>query len=254
MVIGDSTAAAIGNAGLAHPSPDDRRCGRTADTYAADLALVNRWNVLNLACSGATVQQGLLGPQTAGGAVLPPQLAVAKTASRARVLIVSVGADDLHWSAVLRLCAATRSCDNGAIVAYFQRQLALFSSAYYDLLKQLAVLPHHPAVVVNLYYDPFGAQSRCLSEVGLTAAKQHQLVGLLDALNSVLAKGAAASSFRWVAPSFSGHSLCSAEPYVQGLGAPAPFHPTAAGELAIALADQRVIEGVTTGRAPAGPT
>src|SRR4029077_11885268 len=63
VVIGDSTAAAIGNPRVPNATPLDRTCGRSSESYAADLALVNDWNVLNLACSGATVQNGLLGAQ-----------------------------------------------------------------------------------------------------------------------------------------------------------------------------------------------
>jgi len=42
-------------------------------------------------------------------------------------------------------------------------------------------------------------------------------------------------------PPFTGHELCTAHPYVQGPGDPAPLHPTADGELAIALADQQAL-------------
>jgi hypothetical protein len=42
-------------------------------------------------------------------------------------------------------------------------------------------------------------------------------------------------------PPFTGHELCTADPYVQGPSDPAPLHPTATGELAIALADQQVL-------------
>ena len=44
-----------------------------------------------------------------------------------------------------------------------------------------------------------------------------------------------------VRPDFSGHQLCDPAPYVQGLHDPAPFHPTAAGELDIALADEHAL-------------
>ena len=54
----------------------------------------------------------------------------------------------------------------------------------------------------------------------------------------MLAKGAQQFGFASPQPDFTGHELCSQQPYVQGLGAAAPFHPTALGELAIALADQ----------------
>src|ERR1700745_3669786 len=74
VVIGDSTAAAIGNPRLPNATPLDRACGRSSESYAADLAMVNNWTVLNLACSGATVQNGLLGAQVLrDGQGAPPQ-------------------------------------------------------------------------------------------------------------------------------------------------------------------------------------
>ena len=63
----------------------------------------------------------------------------------------------------------------------------------------------------------------------------------LATLNAVLAKGAAEFGFTSVKPDFTGHQLCTTQPYVQGLGDPAPFHPTAMGQLAIALADQAAL-------------
>jgi hypothetical protein len=57
----------------------------------------------------------------------------------------------------------------------------------------------------------------------------------------VLAKGAAEFGFTSVKPDFTGHQLCTTQPYVQGLGDTAPFHPTALGQLAIALADQAAL-------------
>ena len=57
----------------------------------------------------------------------------------------------------------------------------------------------------------------------------------------MLAQGAQVFGFGVADPPFAGHELCSADPYVQGPGDPAPLHPTAAGELAIALADQQAL-------------
>jgi lysophospholipase L1-like esterase len=239
VVIGDSTAAGAGLA-LA-PGPTARACGRSADSYAADLSSVNRWKVLNLACDSATISHGLLGPQVHNGVRLAPQLAEAERASRASVIIVSVGADDLNWAAVLRYCSVTPNCNDRATQAYFQQQLASFSKDYLDLLSRLAALPAHPQVIINRYYNPFGTQPGCLGQAGLTTANLQTLTSRLATLNAVLAKGAAQFRFFSPQPDFTGHELCSTLPYVQGLGAAAPFHPTAAGQLAIALADQAVL-------------
>lgn len=241
VVIGDSTAAAIGNRPVSHPSALDQACGRSADSFAAQLATVNNWNVLNLACSGATVRTGLLGPQPAGPLSAPPQIAQLQRAPKARVVIVSVGADDLHWADLTRFCAASPTCDDRVTDAYFQQQTAQFVLDYRELLTQLAALPGHPAVIINQYYDPFGPDTSCLAAEHVDAAKAKTLQGRLDQLNTALKQGADAAGFITVQPSFAGHALCSPEPFVQGPKDKAPLHPTAAGELAIALADQQAL-------------
>ena len=147
VVVGDSTAAGAGLAPAPGVSGNARACGRSADSYAADLSDVNGWKVLNLACNGATIGHGLLGSQEHNGARLPPQLAEAERASRASVVIVSVGADDLSWAAEVRYCSVTPNCNDRATAAYFQQQLASFSKDYLDLLSRLAALPGHPGLL-----------------------------------------------------------------------------------------------------------
>jgi lysophospholipase L1-like esterase len=242
VVMGDSTAAGLGNPPLASPTKLDTACHRSVDAYAADLAAVNSWNVLNLACSGATIQAGVLGPQQMAGATAPAQLAQARKATHASVVIVSIGANDVGWSGLVRLCAAAGSCDNRASTAYFQQRLATFASQYYQLLQQLATLPSRPRVLINLYYNPFDPQNQCRDGHGLDAVKESALTGLLNALNSVLSDGAKAASQLPVEPDFTGHALCDPAPYVQGVTDPAPLHPTAAGQLAIALADEQALQ------------
>jgi hypothetical protein len=242
VVIGDSTAAAVGNPSVANATPLDRECGRSGQSYAADLAAVNNWNVLNLACSSATVQNGLLGAQVFGdGQVAPPQLVEAERATHAKVVIVSVGADDVQWSIMTRLCVASTVCNDKVSAAFFSKQIGEFTRSYYDLLGDLAGLPGSPTVLVNQYYSPFGADLRCLARYGITAAKEKVLAARLGQLNTVLAQGAQTFGFGVTGPPFAGHELCTSDPWVQGPGDPAPLHPTAAGELAIALADQQAL-------------
>jgi len=262
VVIGDSTAAAVGNAVASGAGALDRACGRSSESYAADLAAVNNWNVLNLACSGATIQNGLLGVQVLGGGqVAPSQLAEAEWATHAKVIIVSVGADDIQWSMMTRVCVASAVCNDKVSAAYFSTKLSSFTRGYYQLLGDLAQLPGNPAILVNEYYSPFGRDIGCLRRFGITAAKEKVLLSRLGQLNTVLAQGAQTFGFGVADPPFMGHELCTADPYVQGPGDPAPLHPTAAGELAIALADQQELpklEGLVpapsaTPTPPAGP-
>jgi GDSL-like lipase/acylhydrolase family protein len=251
VVIGDSTAAAVGNPVAGNASALDRACGRSSQAYAADLAAVNNWNVLNLACSGATIQNGLLGVQLLGdGQLAPVQLDEAQRATHAKVIIVSVGADDVEWSIMTRLCVASAVCNDAVSTAYFNQLLGAFTRSYYQLLGDLADLPGTPAVLVNEYYSPFGPNIGCLARYGLTPAKERVLLARLGQLNTVLAEGAQVFGFGVADPPFTGHQLCSSDPWVQGPGAPAPLHPTATGELAIALADQQVLPTLQ-GLAPA---
>ena len=251
VVIGDSTAAAIGNPPVANPSSLDRACGRSSASYAADLAAVNQWNVLNLACSSATIQNGLLGVQLLNnGQVAPSQLSEAERATHAKVVIVSIGADDVEWSIMTRLCVASAVCNDKVSSAYFSQLLSAFTTSYYQLLGDLVNLPGSPAVLVNEYYSPFGQNIGCLARYGLTPAKAKVLLARLGQLNTVLAEGAQTFGFGVADPSFTGHELCTADPYVQGPQDAAPLHPTAAGELAIALTDQEVLPTLQ-GLAPA---
>jgi hypothetical protein len=241
VVMGDSTAAGAGLPLVADPSAVDRACGRSSESYAADLASANGWKAVNLACDSATVRHGMLGGQVADGQAIPAQISSASEISHPLVVIVSIGADDLQWAAILKVCAVSATCDSRASAAYFQQKLAAFSANYLQLLIRLGSLPGHPRVIINRYYDPFGADIGCITSHGLTAAKINTLSTWLNALNQVLAKGAAQFGFLSPQPSFAGHQLCSPQPYVQGLTARAPFHPTPLGQLAIALADQAAI-------------
>lgn len=241
IVLGDSTAAGLGGPPLPHPSASDEACQRSSFAFAETLAKVNDWKVDNLSCSGATIAEGVLGPQDVGGTRLPAQLAVAKRAVAASTLIVNVGANDLHWSTLIRLCAFADTCDNRALTSYFQRSLAAFTTNYLGLLRQLAAMPGEPLILINQYYAPFDPALDCLVSIGLTAEKIGVLLDRLDTLNEVIANGARTFGYLTARPDFTGHELCTNQSYVQGETDPAPLHPNARGQLAIALADERAL-------------
>jgi lysophospholipase L1-like esterase len=260
VVIGDSTAAGIGNAPLPKPTKQDKACQRSSDAYAVSLQSISGVSVLNLACSSATAADGLLGPQHAGGLTLPPQVGVLQSVQSASVVIVSVGANDVGWSDFLQYCYGLPRCDDEASDRLFQSRLDGFKIQYAQLLQQLSDLPAHPRVIVTKYYDPFGSTFDCagLTDPRATAGappgygfgpdpgqdnqdekikeKIRPLRVELDRMNTVLEQGAQGFGFSVVQPSFDGHELCTDQPWVQGMTDPAPFHPTAAGELAITAA------------------
>ncbi|HST67560.1 MAG TPA: GDSL-type esterase/lipase family protein [Mycobacteriales bacterium] len=260
VVIGDSTAAGIGNAPPERPTKQDTACQRSSDAYAFPLQAISHVSTLNLACSSATVANGLLGPQTAGGMTIPPQVGVLQSVQSASVVVVSVGANDVGWSDFLRYCYGLPRCDDEASDRLFQSRLDAFKIQYAQLLQQLSDLPAHPRVIVTKYYDPFGSTFDCpqLQDPAATAGappgygfgpdpgkdnqdqkikqKIEPLRVELERMNTVLEQGAQGFGFSVVSPGFEGHELCTDESWVQGMADPAPFHPRAAGELAIAAA------------------
>lgn len=258
-VIGDSTAAGVGNSSLTDPTAADQACGRSRDAYARVLESATGHPVLNLACSSATIVNGLLGPQREGGMTLPPQVGVLKSVRSLSAVVVSVGANDVGWSDFLRICYALASCDDQVNASLFQRRLDAFRIQYAQLLQQLSDLPARPLVIITQYYDPLGTSLDCpalrapdspadpppgygfapapgYDQAQRLAQKVDPLRSELDSLNTVLEQGAQAFGFRTVRPDFTGHELCTPQPWVQGMTAPFPFHPNAAGELAIAAA------------------
>jgi hypothetical protein len=139
------------------------------------------------------------------------------------------------------MCAMGPTCDDQATAALFQANLATFTQDYYQLLHDLAALPAHPHVLINQYFTPFGSNVSCLKSDGMTPAKAATLVARLATLNQVLASGAKTFGFVAVQSDYTGHELCTGQPFVQGLHDRAPMHPNTAGELAIALADQQAL-------------
>ena len=241
VVIGDSVAAGLGGPPIAGASPLDISCERSSLAFAETLAAVNGWRVENLACSGATIDRGVLGSQLAGDHRVPPQLAAAQRIADPEVVIVNVGANDLHWSSLVFLCGVADACDSRALTAYFQRSLDDFTQDYYELLRQLTTLPGEPLVLINSYYAPFDPSLDCLEPLGLTRDKLEVLLDRLDALNEVIEAGAQTFDHQAVQPDFGGHELCTEAPYVQGPDDAAPLHPNARGQLVIALADERAL-------------
>ncbi len=239
VVIGDSTAAGAGNPLVADATPQDVACRRSRDSYAADIAAVNGTTVVNLACTNASIEAGLFGIEAINGSIVPAQLATLDSMTGVRTVIVSIGANEMHWAALMELCLVSPTCDDSASSAWFSQALDSFTVDYYDLLQHLATLPGAPQVIVNEYYDPLPAKPVCPGQPNITAAKSAVLSARLAMFNKVLSEGAASFGFAAVNPSFAGHELCTNQSFVQGLGAGAPLHPNAAGELAIALADER---------------
>jgi lysophospholipase L1-like esterase len=114
-----------------------------------------------------------------------------------------------------------------------------------------------PEVVFTTYFDPLPdsavAFASCPDGAALGAAQLDYMHGLLRDLNGALADAVSAAPGARIAdpgPAFAGHRWCDADPWVYGTSilvgdasSTAPFHPTPAGQRAIADAVLDVVQG-----------
>jgi len=125
-----------------------------------------------------------------------------------------------------------------------------------------------PVVVFTTYFDPLPdtalAFTQCPDGAGLGAAQLEYMHGLLRDLNGALTDALPDVPGTHVAdpgPAFAGHRWCDADPWVYGTSilvgdasSTAPFHPTPAGQRAIAGAVLDVLgTGPSSERGASGP-
>lgn len=244
-VIGDSRVARVGGPPTADPAADDAACERSADSPAADLARIRGEQVLNLACSGASIEAGLRGPQQRGDVEVPPQVGRLKQLQGLEWVVVAIGPNDLSWSDFLLYCYGLPTCDDQLSAGEFDLRMARFDRDWSALLADLDALPGKPRVVVTTSYDAFVAtppqDCRDLRGPSGTPGLDQRKVDLLTQrnadLNEVLEAGADGYSFTVARPALTplcGRSADSLGPDLQGLDDRHPFHPTALGALRLA--------------------
>lgn len=233
--LGDSVAAGLGLAPASTSSSQDNRCGRSSQAYANQVASRLNLPLTFVACSGATAgdlvtSQGISGPN------IPPQFDTAFANGVPRLMTITVGANDAHWDDFIRACYAFNCNTDGyttaarAAIAVMQAKL---SFALNDLQFRSGNQP--PVVIITGYYNPLS--SRCaLQQQNITPGEITWLSNETSSLNSAIQSvaGQYSSFVHYVPVSFAGHDICSAQPWVQGLTDPAPFHPTATGQAVIA--------------------
>jgi lysophospholipase L1-like esterase len=231
--LGDSVAAGLG---LESPADSDERCGRTFDAYPYEIANERGLEITHLACTGATLGD-LFTEQRISGPNPDPQLETAFAGGTPELITITAGANDIRWDYFLRKCY-TGTCGtsnderiaNGLLAALNAKMQFLFL----DIERRSSGSP--PGVVMTGYYDPLS--DRCSEvEPRLTPDEIAWLSAQTDSLNQALENAGAQHDFVTFVPiDFSGHDVCSDDPWVQSIDDPAPFHPTFEGQQAMARA------------------
>ncbi|MBW4061705.1 hypothetical protein HJC99_04010 [Candidatus Saccharibacteria bacterium] len=257
VTAGDSVLAGKGlNFGL-NPDHLTSMCGRSPEAPATAIqktiqSVLPGFGVENIACSSATIHEGMLGDQRGHPSMellQYPQLSLIESLPNVKFVFLSIGADDVEWGSQIIKCFMVANCEP-LVRPQFESELTAFRDEYRQFLDRLKIqldkLDHEVAVVVNTMYNPFDPSVACPGIVAHVNGQKYQLsranidflLGVRSELNTVLADGAQNHGFIVANPDFSGNALCDKLPYVQdvnsGSGA---FHPNQLGALWIAATD-----------------
>jgi lysophospholipase L1-like esterase len=191
--------------------------------------------VTQLACSGAKLDEGIYGVQSRAGRRIPAQLPAAFNGGTPRIITATIGANDVRWNQFIRQCYTVR-CGFAVDDARMKVYRADLRIELFRMLNQIETRSagNPPRVLLSGYYSPL-ASTDCLATNRITTAEVDWLSTQTANLNQAIQSVIPLSTFAEYVPlDFTGHELCSVEPWVQDLDAAAPVHPTSAGQAAIA--------------------
>jgi lysophospholipase L1-like esterase len=270
VALGDSVASGEGNPEGAGPERWlDPACHRSAaagfQQAANQLGKVDRRRSItfvSLACSGARIDRGLLGSYAGidplpGGASYLPQVDRLREIDRRRraeggsgvdAVLLSIGANDVRFSSVVKRCALPGDCRDG-VKATVERRLGELDDRYDELGAALAAAAPETPVFISEYFDPthdeFGRF--CKNGPGATSDDESQWAyeQLLRPLNREVRTAAERNGWQpvgGIAADFEHHGYCAGErrwvrtlSEALSMGNPAgTLHPNEEGHKAIA--------------------
>lgn len=234
VALGDSVAAGLGLGQSQSATSSDIACGRSPYGYPNVVASKLKITLTNVSCSGATVGD-LVTSQNANGTTMPAQLNTAFANGTPKLITITAGANDAHWSSFIKACYAT-NCNTSAYTFAANAYLVSLQAKLLYALSSVNVRSggQPPQVLITGYYNPLS--SACAAQQSnITAGELSWISAETTALNQTIQQVSSLYSFaKFVPVDFSGHDICSPSPWVQGLSDPAPFHPTQTGQRAIA--------------------
>jgi lysophospholipase L1-like esterase len=241
VALGDSVAAGVG---LKYDS-DASACDRTNQSYPNRVASELQYRFTNLACSGATLSAGIQGSQNVNQLAEPPQLTKLFSLPKPDIISVTIGANDANWTGIIAKCY-TDECGTIDDTAAVDASLSTVNT---NLTKLLLQIQNHygrnvPRVLVTGYHQVFPVTSSngCTDLTGIDATELTWGRQLQSKISATLQHATTGYSFATFVPiNFSGHELCTADPWVQGLGDKDPYHPTAMGQSVFAQAILNII-------------
>jgi hypothetical protein len=216
VALGDSYSSGVG----AGSYLDSSSCKRSANAYPYLYASASGATLSFQACSGAKTTD-----------VINNQ--VSALSSGTNLVSITVGGNDAGFSSVMETCVlgGDSQCETAVTNAetYVNNTLPGQLDKVYAAIKSKA--PHAHVVVLG-YPHFYKIGGSCV--VGLSDTSRGYINGGADALDDVMAKRAANAGFTFadVRPAFTGHEICSADPWLHSVTWPVDesYHPTAAGQ------------------------
>lgn len=245
VALGDSVAAGLGLPPGQSPTTEDAVCGRSPQAYAYQVASEAGMLLTHVACSGAKTND-LFNSQDVNGTNLTPQLEAAFAGGTPDVITLTIGANDLHWAEFVRQCYVT-ACGDDASTAAIKVARGYLRVKLYWAMNRIDQLSHGkpPKVFLTGYFAPYGDQV-CADTQGLEPGERAWLNDQSHSLSQAIKSVTNWFDFATFVPlDFTGHELCSSDPWIQGLQDPASYHPTVGGQQAIA---QAVRQAMTAAR------
>lgn len=273
--VGDSVASGEGNPDRVvlpstrdtapyNPQWQNRQCHRSSLSGTAQAAkrLEDRdphsaVTFVHLACSGATVASGLIGPyggiDPSAGTTLAPQIEVAEQIASTRpidALIVSVGANDVQFSEIVKRCLQQTECHAdrpGSASSLFRERMATLPQQYDNLAQALSGIVSPRAVFLTNYFDPtWDSNGKFCGNVaeGIEQSEWSWASRtVLGGINGEVANAVGRHGWRLSGSHpklFRGHGYCAngdrwirtiAESLLYQRDADGPFHPNVEGHL-----------------------
>jgi len=166
---------------------------------------------------------------------LPAQIDTAYENGDLDIITLTIGANDTRWRQFIQECYTVRcgtTFDN-ATTKVLRGDLRL------ELYRALYEIQQHDTdgeikVILTGYFKPYSAED-CDDTQGISADEKTWANDQATKINQAIYSVTKWFSFsEYVPVDFSGHELCSSDPWVQGRNDPYPFHPTIEGQQAIA--------------------
>ena len=145
----------------------------------------------------------------------------------------------MHWNQIITQCYLG-DCNQDVTDQTFQADIISLATDIHTIFDKISAQygSAPPALLVTGYYQPLPVvSSDCLDVKNLSSSQLMWLRSLGDRLNSALKASVTDYQFAtFISVDFTGHELCTSQPWVQGLTDRYPYHPSADGQQAISRA------------------